>query len=77
MATDADGVLHMLRDRINALVVPVGDHVAMANRIIELVEDSDLSKKLSHRGQHELRKYSWSRVRQDWINLYTRLMTSH
>ena len=76
VATDADGVLHMLRDRINALVVPVGDHVAMANRIIELVEDSDLSKKLSRRGQHELRKYSWSRVRQDWINLYTRLLTA-
>lgn len=73
VATDADGVLHMLRDRVNALVVPVGDHVAMADRIIELVEDPELTRKLSERGRRESERYAWTRVRQDWVNLYKRL----
>ena len=75
VATDADGALHMLRDGLNALVVSVGDHVAMADRIVALVENSDLSRALSERGKIETRRYRWARVRQDWINLYQSLIT--
>jgi glycosyltransferase involved in cell wall biosynthesis len=73
VATDADGVLHMVRDRQSAMVSAVGDHVGLADRIIELIEDPALTEKLSINGRFEAQKYTWSRVRQDWVNLYSNL----
>jgi glycosyltransferase involved in cell wall biosynthesis len=73
VATDADGVLHMMRDRQSAMVSAVGDHVGLADRIIELIEDPALTEKLSINGRFEAQKYTWSRVRQDWVNLYSNL----
>lgn len=73
VTTDADGLLHMVRDRVNALVVPINDHAGLADRIIELVEDNQLTETLSLQGKKEAVKYSWGRVRQDWVNLYMNL----
>jgi glycosyltransferase involved in cell wall biosynthesis len=73
VTTDADGLLHMVRDRVNALVVPINDHAGLADRIIELVEDNDLTAKLSLQGKKEAARYSWTRVRQDWVNLYLKM----
>lgn len=75
VTTDADGLLHLVRDRANALVVPVNDHVALADRIIELIENSDLTQQLSGQGLAEAIKFGWSRVRQDWVNLYQSLVS--
>ncbi|MBU0983622.1 MAG: glycosyltransferase family 4 protein [candidate division Zixibacteria bacterium] len=72
VTTDADGLLHLVRDRVNALVAPVNDHVGLANRIIELVDKPDLCRRLSLQGRREAVKQSWQRVRQDWVNLYCR-----
>ncbi len=73
VATDADGLLHMVRDRVNALVVPVGDAVGLTNRIFELIETPKLTERLSRAGRDEARAYTWPRLRQDWVNVYTRL----
>lgn len=73
VTTDADGLLHMVRDRVSALVVPINDHAALADRVIELVEDNALTEKLSLEGKKEARRYAWTRVRQDWVNLYMNL----
>ncbi|MCP4684013.1 MAG: glycosyltransferase family 4 protein [bacterium] len=73
VATDADGVLHMLRDRTSALIVPINDHASTADRVIELIEDDELTGRLSRQGREEIRKYTWTRVRQDWVNLYRKL----
>jgi glycosyltransferase involved in cell wall biosynthesis len=70
VTTDADGLLHMVRDKVNALVAPLGDHVKLADAMIELVENEELCERLSRQGRAEAEKYLWSRVRQDWVNLY-------
>lgn len=69
VVTDADGLLPMVRERVNALIAPVNDHAGLANRIIELIEDPELTTKLSRAGAGEAQKYTWSRVRQDWVNV--------
>ena len=51
----------------------INDHAAIADRVIELIEDNELTEKLSNQGKEEVKKYSWSRVRQDWVNLYMKL----
>jgi len=73
VVTDADGLLHMVRDGMSALVATAGDHVAVADMIIELIENPELAEKLSQQGADEAKKYTWTRVRQDWVNLYTGL----
>ena len=70
VTTDADGLLHMVRDKTNALVAPLGDHVKLSDAMIELVENQELCERLSLQGRAEAEKYLWSRVRQDWVNLY-------
>ncbi len=70
VTSDADGFLHMVRDRVSALIVPSGDHVKLADAILELVENEELCARMSLQGRQEAEKYSWSRVRQDWANLY-------
>ncbi|MCP4606310.1 MAG: glycosyltransferase family 4 protein, partial [Proteobacteria bacterium] len=49
------------------------DHVAVADSIIELIENSELAEKFSQQGRTLARKYTWARVRQDWVNLYAEL----
>lgn len=73
VVTDADGLLPMVRDRVSALIAPVNDHVGLADRIIELIENPELTATLSRAGAGEAQKYSWSRVRQDWVNTLTGL----
>jgi len=75
VTTDADGILHMVRDRVNALLVPMGDHVGLADAVIELIENQQLCESLSAQGQAEAEKYVWARVRQDWVNLYKGMVT--
>jgi len=69
VVTDADGLLPMVRERVNALIAPVNDHAGLANRVIELVEHPELAAKLSRAGASEAQKYTWARVRQDWVNV--------
>jgi len=73
VTTDSDGLLQMVHDRANALVVPVNNHVALADRIIELIEDPSLVTRLSGRGKDEACKYTWALVRRSWIGLYSDL----
>jgi glycosyltransferase involved in cell wall biosynthesis len=70
VTTDADGLIHMVRDQVSALVVPLGDHVMLSDAMIELVENQELCERLSQQGRAEAEKYLWPRVRQDWVNLY-------
>jgi len=71
VVTDADGLLPMVRERVNALIAPVNDHCRLADRIIELIEHPELAVSLSRAGATEAQKYNWSRVRQDWVNTLT------
>jgi len=59
VTTDADGLIHMVRDQVSALVVPLGDHVRLSDAMIELVENQELCEKLSQQGRAEAEKYLW------------------
>lgn len=74
VSTDADGLLHMVRNDFSALMVAVNDHVGIADQVISLVQNQELTRRLSVQGIQEARKRSPERVRQDWVNFYRRLM---
>ena len=58
VTTDAGGIPHMIADRKNGHLVPIDDHVAVAERICELVANPDESGRLSCAGFEESRKYT-------------------
>lgn len=76
ISTDVGGVPFMVRHRETALLVPPADIAAMAAAIIELKGDAALRHTLSSNGLAQVEQYTWPRVRQQWLDLYTSLCTS-
>ena len=70
VTTNAGGIPYLVSDRENGHLVNVDDHVACAERIIELVENPDEVERLSKVGKSEVEKYLWKNVAQQWYGLY-------
>ena len=61
VCTDNGGYAEMAKDRQTALVVPVGDAEAMAEKIVELMQDNDLRVRLADAGHDYIRQFTWER----------------
>ena len=70
ITTDAGGIPYILRDGETGLLVPRGDHEAMAAAAVRLLEDEGLATGIAARARDECRKYSWETVRDEWVRLY-------
>jgi glycosyltransferase involved in cell wall biosynthesis len=73
VSTDAGGIPRLVSDRQTGLIVPVGDHEALAKAALLLLADESLSAKIARRARRECESYSWKAVRSAWIKLYTDL----
>jgi L-malate glycosyltransferase len=72
VSTSVGGVPTMLRHAEDALLAPIDDHVMLAGHVLRLLDDPPLARRLAL-AAHEvvLRTYSWSRVRGEWLRLYS------
>jgi len=70
VTTDAGGIPDIVQDQRTGMVVSRGDHVAMANRAITLLENPELAKQMVERARQECLKYSWEAVRDAWMSAY-------
>ena len=61
VCTDNGGYAEMAKDRQTALVVPVGDARAMAEKIVELMADGDLRARIADAGYDFIRQFTWDR----------------
>ena len=68
VTTDAGGIPHIVKDRVNGLTVPVSDYALMAERIIELIEHPELVQQLSQQGVREAGRFSWGATRAGWVS---------
>lgn len=73
VTTDAGGIPYILTDKDTGLMVPRGDHQAMAACAIRLLEDQALAFAIIGRARAECQKYSWPAVRGEWLKLYHEL----
>jgi glycosyltransferase involved in cell wall biosynthesis len=73
ITTDAGGIPYIVTHEKTGLLVPRGDHEALANAAIRLLKDPALAAAITDRAYAETGKYSWSAVRNDWLHLYERL----
>lgn len=76
VSTAAGGVPAILTDGVHGHLVPCGDHIAAAARIIGLIEDPALARQLTTRARESCARYRWSAVRARWVSLYSEVRRS-
>jgi glycosyltransferase involved in cell wall biosynthesis len=73
VATNAGGIPYIATNQETALLVPVGDHEAMARAALTLLSDPALVERLTHRARERCERHTESPVREAWASLYRRL----
>ena len=77
VSTSAGGVPYIVRDGITALLVPPGDHVAMAQAMQRLVQEPRLARALRDAALQDVQKYTWPRIRDEWTRVYEAALCAH
>lgn len=73
VATAAGGVPAILTDEVQGLLAPRGDHQAVAERVLRLLSDTDLTRRIVDTARASCDEYRWSAVRERWLALYRSL----
>lgn len=73
VATDVGGLLYLLRDGQEALLVPRNDPDAMADAVEALLGDAALAQRLSVGGRSVAERSDWRTVRYRWLSLLDQL----
>jgi glycosyltransferase involved in cell wall biosynthesis len=74
VATKAGGVPYVVKHEQTGLLVGCGDHQALADCAMWLLDDQELASILSERARRECEKYKAEPVRREWVGLYRDLM---
>lgn len=70
VSTAVGGVPAILRDGVHGLLVPAGDHDAVARQVIRLLDDQALANHLAREALASCNDYRWPVVREQWLALY-------
>jgi glycosyltransferase involved in cell wall biosynthesis len=73
VATGTGGIPYIASDGQTALLVPAGDHEAMARAALRLLGDPDLVERLTANARATCARYADGPVREQWSALYHRL----
>ena len=73
VTTDAGGIPDMVADGETGFVVGRGDYEALADRVIRLLRDRELSTDIAARAREECGRYSWAAVSGKWLRIYREL----
>jgi glycosyltransferase involved in cell wall biosynthesis len=74
IATAAGGIPYIAENEVNALLVPLDDHEAVARGAFRLLEDAALVERLTGQAREEVLRYEVGPVRDQWTGLYQELM---
>lgn len=76
LTTPVTGAVDMFRGYQNIVLLTYGDHTGLANRIIRLMEDPDLTEKLSRNSRDTAEKYAQWASQQACCRFYSKFMAS-
>ncbi len=73
--TDAGGMPEVIKDGINGFVIAIRDFEALAAKIIQLIENDRLRRRLGYTGRQIVEsQYTKERVTKEIINIYERMI---
>ncbi|WP_366522183.1 glycosyltransferase family 4 protein [Candidatus Accumulibacter sp. ACC003] len=73
VSTCAGGIPDLVEHGVTGLLVPVGDHQAMAREVLRVLQDAALAAGLRQAGLAEAQRYAWPQVREKWLKAYCRV----
>lgn len=75
ISTNAGGIPYIVEHNRTGLLVERDDHVGLAENALQVLSDDALAQSLISNAHAETSQYSWENVRDDWVELYRRLVT--
>ena len=73
ITTAPEGIRYMVEHERTGLLSPTGDPEALASNVIRVLQESTLAAKLALNAHEECRRYRWSTVREQWLEVYRAL----
>lgn len=73
ISTNVGGIPHIFQHEHNGLLVASDDDRGMIEAILRLLQDSELTNRLSKNGHQLAEKSDWTAVRPQWEELFARL----
>jgi len=75
VATPVGGTPELIKDEVHGYLIPVGNHVALANAVIRLLDDRSLAAEMGRRGRELVEvSYTWDAVAEQTEQVYAEEM---
>jgi glycosyltransferase involved in cell wall biosynthesis len=74
VTTNIGGIPYLVRDGVTGLLVPPGDHEAMAAAALRLLKDGELADRFRRSALAEVEQYTWKQVRSRLFEAYGRAL---
>jgi len=75
VSTTPEGMRYLVDHERTGLLSPPGDAAPLAENILRLLRDGDLSARLAESAREESSRYRWPAVREQWLGAYRTLMS--
>jgi glycosyltransferase involved in cell wall biosynthesis len=75
VSTAPEGMNYLVDHERTGLLSAPGDEVALAENILRLLRDGELSSRLAASAHEESSRYQWTAVREQWLNAYRTLVS--
>jgi L-malate glycosyltransferase len=76
VSTAPEGMTYLVDQERTGLLSPVGEAESLAENILRLLRDRELSSSLAIRAYEESQRYRWPAVREQWLTAYRTLMAA-
>lgn len=70
VSTDVGGLTYLLENEMDALLVPGNDPTAMVMAVQRLLDNSDLSSRLSTNARRKVERFDWKFVLPQWVEVF-------
>lgn len=70
VSTRAGGIPAIVADGTQGLLAPLDDHAGLADRVLRLLDEPSLAKSLAESARAACARYTWSAVREQWLQVY-------
>jgi glycosyltransferase involved in cell wall biosynthesis len=73
VSTAPESMRYLVEDGRTGLLSPSGDAQTLAQNVIRLLQDPDLSSRIAVNAYEQSKNYHWAAVRGQWLDLYRSL----
>jgi glycosyltransferase involved in cell wall biosynthesis len=75
ISTRAGGIPYMVEEGVTGLLVDIGDHEVLGEKVIKLLKEPEVGSRLADNAKIECQKYSWENVKTILIPLLERYIS--